>query len=322
VFTRLVEPNRVSPARVSAHLAISGLTEEPDADSSRPLEGVAGGHKYKAVTARRAWRGRIGLSAGRVELESMTTGAKAALSFSAVHLGGADFYCAVRSFQDTREFEGAVERLFARFPTASLPALLEAASESFGGDHYGLEHVIAEGRERVGRRILEGLVERFSSHYSALYEDHGRAIELLGAAGFELPPELRAAAEITLGRRLWGEIQTAQESFEAASYARAYEISDQARARKLELDLSAPRLHFTSMILDAVAGAVEHPDAAHLGAAIAILEIAQRLGIEADLSRAQERLYLSASKLPGGPALEKLAGLLGFTGGAMSEQAG
>jgi hypothetical protein len=239
-----------------------------------------------------------------------------------VHLGGADFYCAVRKFTEPREFEHAVERLFARFPGASLPALLEAASESFGRDQYGLEHVIAEGREQVGRRILEGLIERFSNDYSALFDDHGRAIELLGSAGFELPPELRAAAEITLGRRLWDAIQAAGKSLEVPAYAAAYEISEQARARKLGLDLSAPRRHFSAMILEAVAGVVEHPDAAHLGSAIAILEIAQRLGVEPDLARAQERLYLSAAKLPGGPALEKLAGLLGFTTGALSVQAG
>jgi hypothetical protein len=337
VWRRSVATAAVSDRRVAAHLAITGLL-----DPDRPKSGDAGGHHFSPCgPARRATHGRIRLSVGALRLESLATGRAREHSYAAVHLGGADFFCAVDGAAAAQT--ARAEALFESLERTSLPSLLRAL-QSFGEHEFGLEHVLAEAKEEAGQRILSGLVERFQREYDALYDDHWRTFELLRSSGFELPVELRTAAELSLGRSFDRALERAGRSLDPADYAEAERIAAAVKARRLTVDLSRARRLFSELAQEATAQAIASPSDARFARASALLELAQRLGVQPDLARPQERLYLAAMASPmtgtdregvpvqpagelaspmtgterRGAELERLARLLGFAPGVFT----
>src|SRR6478609_3692713 len=100
--------------------------------------------------------------------------------------------------------------------------------------------------------VLGNVVANFVEQYVRLYENNLRALEMLQEAGFELPKELRAAAEFALGRRFMHEIKSAHRSLDPAAYKKAIEIADEALRRGFEIDRSAASHILGEMIASTV----------------------------------------------------------------------
>lgn len=305
VFRRFVEPARVTPKRLAAHHAISSLVSE-EFESS----GEVGGCAFRAEEVEKRQHGRVRLLTARVHLEAITTRRVSDWAVSAMHLGGADFYCAVKPYEGVQQYREAAQKIWAAFRTASLPVLLRIAQESFGPEEFGLDGILPDAREWVADTVFRDLVRRFSEQYAAMYEDHRRTFELLQSAGFTLPAELRAAAEFTLGRRFEEEILAHRSSTDPDAYKKAIEIAEEVAKRGFQIDRSAARQIFTGMITDAVWRTLDSDGEEDLDSAIALLELTHRLGIDANLSRAQEALYERRAAIPKNHPLRRLAGPL------------
>ncbi len=285
VFKRFVTQSRVLPQAVAANLAITGLVDQ-NSD-----EGQQAGYIFHRSDFRKEEHGRLKLATGRLVIETVTTGQQFDYAFAAIHFGGVDFYCALRPFPGEEAFEESVDQLWESFPTASLPTLLRLAQELFGPDEHGLEHVLPEGRQRISDMVFSKLVRRFSEEYALLYNDNRRRIEMLQESGFELPSELRIAAEFTLGRQFEEEIRKQQQSRDPAAYQQAIEIADEAARRGYHINHSVARDIFEDMIAGAVRIAVADPSDENLESAQKLITLTKKLGIELNLERPQEAVY-------------------------------
>jgi len=308
VYRRFVDPLRVSPQRIAAHMGISALVDA-EMDEGRVAE-----YSYQRHDFRMEQRDRFSLATCRLLLTNRATAARHDFAVAAMHFGGVDFYSVLRPFPGRSRFHGAVNRVWEMFPAASMPALLRGLAKDFGPHEFGLEHVLPEGREHIARVVFGNLVERFAEEYARLYEDNRHSLEMLQRAGLELPTELRAAAEFTLRRRFEAEIREQQLSRDPTAYQKALEIAEQAMQQHYNLDSEQARIIFQSMITDAVTQAVTGGDEAYAQSALELVQLTQRLHLGPDLRRAQELLYetLTDGAGPLSETLRRLALALGL----------
>ena len=314
IFHRFVDQSRVLAPAIAASHAISSLV------SNEEDEGEVAGFKYARTEFRRKQHGRLKLASGRLTLDSVWTGRHCDYAFAAMHFGGVDFLCTLRDFEGEAEFKEASERLWNNFRTASLPTMLRLMQALFGPQEYGLEHVLPEGRERIAEIIFKNLVNRFTDEYALLYRDNRRRIEMLQRAGFELPAELRAAAEFTFGKRFEEEIRRQQQSRDPIAYQKAVQIAQEAARHGYKFDRSSSRPVFEDMIAGAVELAVAEPSAEHIESALALVSLAGDLGIDVNLDRPQEEIYEAVQKeLVSGEEILELALKVGLAPSALTE---
>jgi alpha-amylase/alpha-mannosidase (GH57 family) len=307
IMQRLVEPLRVTPARIAAHLAISSLVEEGD-DS-----GTAGGYRFRRTRLQKQRHGRVRLATSHLDVEQTVTGRRHGYAVGSMHLGGVDFYCALKPYPGKEEFEKIAADVWSAFRTASLPVMLRILQQELGPTEGGMESVLPDGRERISELVFGNIVGNFVDEYGRLYESHQRVLEQLQEAGFELPKELRTAAEFALGRRFTQEIKSAQRSLDPAAYRKAIEIADEALRRGYEIDRSSASIILGEMIAGAVARATESPIPPRLKTAMALVELARRLRADAHLFRAQEIFYQALDGRTNWPeGISALAITLGF----------
>ncbi len=300
IYRRFVERSRFTRRGITAHLAFSSLVAAVEP------RGETCDYSYQISSFRKEKLGRLTLATGRAYLESIRTGKQLDAVFAAVHFGGVDFYCLVRPFPGADRLRKATSRLWKSFRSDSLPRLLRIAQEEFGPDEYGLEHVLPEGRQSISEIVFGNLIQHFSEQYAHLYEDHHRTLEMLQSAGFEIPPELRVAAEFTLGKRLEDAIRRQNRSRQPTDYKRALSIAGEIEQRGYEVDRSFAREVFAGMIAEAVETLVEKPTSEHVVEALDVIELAKTLCGEAPIERAQEIAYDARDRLPDSPERDRL----------------
>ncbi len=289
IFARAIKSSRVTPARVAASLAIASLVDD------REETGVIAGYDFQRTDFRTQQHGRLALATARLRLTVRATGQRHDFAVASMHFGDVDFYCVLRPYPGAEMFAASAAKVWLHFRIGSLPAMLQLMREEFGEDDYGLEHLLPEGRHRVYEIVFGQMIERFSEQYEFLYEENRRNVEMLQAAGFELPPELRAAAEFTMSRRFESELleqeRNAADSSDPSAYREALKIAEDAARHHYRLDRTRAGARFAGLLTRAVRHASEHPNAEHLRDALELHALAQRLGLAADFERAQEIVY-------------------------------
>jgi alpha-amylase/alpha-mannosidase (GH57 family) len=303
IFRSLVEPSKVGLDRLSAHLAISSLVEEPE-------PGNFGCHDFQFLNVRKDHLGKTSLSTGRIRLENRLTGRLYDCMFAAAHLGGIDFHCCIANYDSEEALEESARRVAAEFRKGLIPPLLRAMREEFGVREFGLENLLAGQRERIAKAVFAHLIQDLSEEYRHVYQENRRYLEMFQAAGFSLPPELRTAAEYTLSRQFEEEIRAQRLSHDPEAYQEAVRIVEDAGRQGLSLDRSVANDLFGGMITDAVRLAMESPDSSHLTRAISLIKLTRQLGIQPNLDLAQEIAVRSHDQLHNPDDLAKLANLL------------
>ena len=287
VYRRIEEVMPVSPARVAAHLSITGLIGADDA----PAE--CAGYRCQKRVARRQQHGRLILSTGRLTLESIATGRTFDFAALSLHLGEMDFYAGIKGYPGDEPFAASTHRLWSRFTASSLPGLLRVAQEEFGDHEFGLEHVLLDTRQKIISSVFGSVIERLSQEYGRLYEDNQRTLEVLRGSCVELPAELRAVAEFSLGRQFEEEIRRQSGRTDPAAYQRAVDLAQEAARRGYRIDRSFAERLFDEMITETVRGAVTERSSRLVQSALSLHHLSRSLLLSPPLNRAQETLFFA-----------------------------
>jgi hypothetical protein len=316
VFRRFVDPLRVTPSRVSAHLAILSLVDDDHgwshAASGDLVSGECAGYRFQRTGFQKQRHGRITLATARIDLEEIATRRRHDFAVAAMHLGAVDFYCVARAFPGVQRFGAATTRLWSNLRKTSLPGLLRIAVEEFGPDEYSLESLLPDGRDRISAVAFGDIMARFAQQYINLYDTNQRILEMLQEAGLELPRELRAAVEFTLAHRFEEEIERAHGTVDPAAYARAVAIADEVKLRGYTIDRTAAGRVFGNTLAGAVEQVASAPDAARIETATRLADLGVKLGLNSNLVRAQELVWQAMLEHASWrSALEPLARALG-----------
>ncbi len=291
LWRKKVQPTRVTSETVVANVAI-GTVARASRDTTPTESGDAGLlHGWSARDLRLETHGGLTLTTGRITVESRATGSAVELIAAALHLGGVDFVCSVRAFTDESDFIDAAERVWEAFPRVGLPTLLRLVHEAFGPSERGLEAVLPSERERISEALIGDLAARIGATYAQAYEDHARTIDLLHAAGFPLPRELRVAAELALSRRFDAALRAPKGSRDAAAYGLSCRIAEEARARGFTVGVQQANDLLARLISESLHDFIALPSDGGREEALALLRLSTSLGAAPDLDRAQEALY-------------------------------
>jgi hypothetical protein len=316
VWRRHVQTAEVRPKRLAAHVGLVGMV--------RPLERrrEGGGHVVDVLGQRSESRGRVTLGTARVVVASLSTGRRSDFAVAAVHLGGLDFSGVVAPFPGALEWQRATESLWAEFPTATVAQLLRRVADLVvGGEEFGIEQVLPEGRQEVVGAVFSDLADRFHEQYSRLYHDHRRILEMLTEAGYELPRDLRAAAELTLTaeleQRLARALAVGVDASDPSAFDDVLETAALARAQGYALDLAPVAAVLADATTAATRAAVASPSLATAAAVQRWLELSAELGVDVDLTESQELFADAAVQARAGRLLPDAADALAVLGAAL-----
>jgi alpha-amylase/alpha-mannosidase (GH57 family) len=304
VYRRFAETTRVTPQGVVAHLGISSLVNHVSE------KGDAGGYLFELMDTRKEEHGRFTLMTGHVLLQEAMTRQNFRFSFAGLHLGGIDFYGAIRPYLHQENFEKSAANLWDQFFVVSLTKLLRLMQEQFGPEEFGVEQLLPESRQKIFKSVFGSLVERFSEQYVRLYEDNRRNLEMLQSVGFELPREIRAAAEYTFGKLFEEEIQKREWFKDPDAYRNLISLADEVTRHGYRIDRFVAEHTFRNLITEIVEMAVNKPTEENIRAALAVAQLTKKLGLDYNLYMAQEIVFKAAFKSPWFEKLTELSNLL------------
>jgi hypothetical protein len=315
VWARHVVPARVLPGRVVAHIALLELL-----DGLRPQPVTAG---FDVVVADRdlAERGSLALASGIVELVHRRTGTAHRYVYAALHLGALEVVGACRVAGDARSEGAALAELRVAFAKGTrLTQLLRLVTDRFG-EEFDISAALPDAPDRLLRTAARSLADRFGVELDRLFTDHRDVFTALTAAGYPLPEELRAPAQLALARRVeaaLAAVAVRTDRTDRAALATAQAVVAEAAETGVGLDVAAVRAAATAAIEGAVGRAVASRRRGEVSAAVAVVNLVRQAGVAVDLSRAQEAVYDVLVSEPGsglgrlGTALDLAVGHLGI----------
>ena len=291
-----VEAAAVTPTRVAAHRALEALVLGAR-DRGQCAEFLVDLPEHRAQT-----RGRLRMSTSRVQLRSQVTGRTFDFAVVALHLGGLDFHGVVAPFPGRRAFDRAAQRLWEAYPQEPMARLIQLIGEVLPegdapGHLFDLEATLPEGRQQIVGAVFSDLAGRFQEAYARLYHDHRRILETLTAAGYELPRDLRAAAELTLAAELDAQLERASDGHaDLASFQAVRDTVSHARSQGYQLDLEAVEQRLTNAVTGAAETAARSLVQTDVDAVQRWLVLCAELGVDVDLSAAQEHAFDAAQR--------------------------
>ncbi len=312
IWERHVLPARVGSDRVVAHVALVQLLQHEAAAPSTA--------SYDVDTPENGLlqRGPLTLVGGSVALTHRRTRRRTEHLYAALHLGGMEVIGVTRRARAGDD--EVLEPLRDAFRSGDAVTVLLRMLGELGGQEFNLSAALPGRIEEILESAAEALAERFAIAYDRLFDDHRATLEALAAAGYPLPPVLRAPAELALARRLEHEVVAQGGSLDPDAYTGALGIVDEARAAGVSVDTPSARAIAGRLLLQAVARAVEDPDHAEDAAAVAagVIGLARDLGLHPDVEPAQELVYEAMLADPT-PPLRLLARSLGLAAEALGQ---
>jgi len=285
IWRRWVDTARVDPERVVAHLALVELLERRDpADRVAVFDVEVEDHGHRV-------RGPVAVCWGNVTLTSRRTGRRTRHVYAAIHLGGLEVLGATRppSADHARDARLVADLLDAFAAGAPVTTMLRLVSDGFGPPEFGLASALPDAAEQFLHGAARTLSDRFAAAYDQLFGDHHQTLSALAAAGYQLPPELRAPAELALARRLEAEVSAQAGSLEPADYAGAVAIAREALASGVTLAVPGVLQGLERLVRRAVERTLDGDGS--LDAVLGLLDVAENLDIDVSVGRAQELVY-------------------------------
>jgi alpha-amylase/alpha-mannosidase (GH57 family) len=304
VYRRLVRPTMVDLRRVVAHYAISGLFEEYPVDSR-----VYAWRVRQLDDTRESYVGTT-LRVGRVHVDSDITGEGRDLMYAAMHFGGHDFSCGIRTDEGAESYETMKADLLRRYAQRSMADMVRGLDEYFPRDLFGLPHLFLEERRRVLARVIQAVLDKHEATYHRIWEESRKLVRYLRQAEAPIPEVLRITARHVLEEEILAQLERAAEA--GVIPEAAFEAADEARSLGLTLDLAAGKPAMAQAIgraLDALA----EPTPERVSAAVNLARGANRLGVPFGLWHNQNGFFVLWREHPGDHAvLRPLAQALGF----------
>jgi hypothetical protein len=307
VWERHVVPHRVDAGRVVAHLALVELLE------SKPVPATVAGYDVLLEDHTHLDRGGLSLCAGRLVLSHRRTRRRSEHVYAALALDELEVFGAAREVGPGGN--GDMKALTEAFSNGErVTALIRTIVERFGPKEFDLTDALPDAAHEILASRATALAERFNSAYERLYTDNRAVFSALASAGFPLPPDLRAPAQLALARRFEAEIVAQGESWDVESYRAALAVVDE--AGNLGLDIGTPQAAATigRTVESAVLRAVDLPAPERVEVALDLVRLAAGLQLTPDLDVAQEAVY--GAMLGADPAarafLEPLGRVLGL----------
>jgi hypothetical protein len=231
--------------------------------------------------------------------------------YALLHFGGHDFACGIRGWEDTASYEALKSDLVRRYGQHSLANTVRAIDAHFGKDTYSLSHLFIEERRRVLQKVIHGVLDRYEETYRRHWEESRRLVRYLREQDAPIPEVFKITARHVIEEEIVAWLRTVPDG--GAIPERVFELAAEARLLGLTLDLTEAKASMQQAVAASLEVLAEGPTVESVGAAVALVTGAQRLGVRFGLWRSQNRFFELWSAYPEARGvLRPLATALGF----------
>jgi Domain of unknown function (DUF3536)/Glycosyl hydrolase family 57 len=304
VYRRLVRPAVVTPERVVANYAITGLVQEPEDDAR-----VYAYRVQRLDEAREAYadtQARI----GHVRVTFEPTGETGDAVYALLHFGGHDVSCGVGAYDEVAYARMKAD-LLGRYERHSMADMVRGLDEHFPRATFSLRDLFLEDRRRVLDQVVRAVLLRHEETYHRIWEDSRALVHYLRESDAPLPEVFRLTARHVLEERVAAELATL--GTPGPLPPRVFELLDEARALGLTLDLDFARPTMREAVHQALSGLRTDASPSLIAAALALIQDAQRAGIRFGLWSAQNDFFAVWRARPDAQAdVQPIAAALGF----------
>ena len=242
VYQRLVKPRSITFDRLVNHYAISSLFD--DGERERKIYS----YRMERMNYKRTERDNSLLVLGQVRVTSEIIPEPKEFIFGLLSSVKGIFRTWVMECKDVFEFETLIKR--------GLESLGKDEEEtanvltSLLGSHiFTIGDIFKEEKQIIFQKLIQEEMNEHRRIYAELFDKTRETMEALVREGFEIPYEIRVAAEVTLNNRLLREIEDLKRDFNGTmERAEIDKIIDEAKECSLELREEEPTLILSGLL--------------------------------------------------------------------------
>lgn len=281
IYEKWVRPARVDLTKVAGHFGASLLFEDYEEETDIYAFSV------KQMSQDEFGSGRRRIVTGSCSVRSKITREEMELAFAWMHLGDHNLAGGVEKFQGHKNYESMVGQLRESFQREDIPETLRTIDHYFQNHRFSLETLFRDEQRKILNRILKSSLRSAESSYRQLFEQHGPLMNFLSGLHTPIPTALRAAAEVVLTADLHRAFEE-----ETLDLERIERYLRQARTWQAALDQAGLSYALEGLLQDRLVAIQKRPrDEIRLERLGKVIEVAQLVPFEVDLSQAQDVVY-------------------------------
>jgi alpha-amylase/alpha-mannosidase (GH57 family) len=300
VYQRLVKPRSVTLDKVVNHFALSSLFTGDE------RERKIFSYRVERLNYERMERNDSLLVVGQVKVISEIIPEPKEFFFGLFRSAKEVFRTWVWENKDLLKFDKLKEKCF-----ESLGKKEEVASQiltSILGDHiFTIRDTFKEERQAIFQKVIQDELNEHRRIYAELFDRSKKAVEALAREGFEIPFEIRVAAEVTLSDRLLKEVERLQSDYKSTTEKEEIDrIVDEAGKFGYHLRREEPLLILNQMLkekmglLQKAEGSDLTGQAERIEEIIIFLDLVEKWGFEISKHEAQDLMDEMLKEYVGG----------------------
>jgi hypothetical protein len=308
VWSRLVRPAVVDVRRVVAHYAIIGLLEP------WPDEAAVHAYRVQRLDEDGEAYGGTAFRLGHLRVSSTITGEVRDAMYAVLHFGGHDFACGVRAWEDEDIYRTVKTDLLRRYGRSTVADVVRGMDDAFPGGGFSLTDLFLDERRGVLDRLTRATLVRHEETYRRIWEESRKLVHYLRQADAPIPEALALIARHVLEQEILTELAGAEAPGGAGRLTdRMFELAGEATALGLILNLDEGKPVAVRLVRRVLQAVAEEPAPARIGAAMALIEGANRLGLRYGRWASQNLFFDIWARHPAAAAaLAPLGDALGF----------
>jgi len=236
--------------------------------------------------------GNLTMNFGRVRIRSKITLEEREMVFVAVQIGHYDFRSSVKLFSDADEYEALEKELFDALYDLHILELMRKIDEKFGEVYDALKDLPMPDRVRIISILTRETIEKISTVYENLYEEHLRMNEIYRSINLPIPAEVRYAAEHTLEKRLKTAVRAiARQGFNLKRMTPITRIIEAAKSINVEIKKTEVAQFLREELEKRIKELSYQAYSELVVECLSIPRLAKRIGVELDLTEAQNDFF-------------------------------
>ena len=248
-------------------------------------------YKIKKHTEKRYQSPNQNLVFGRLEVVSDITLEKQNMSYVMLHTKNSDFYCAVKEYKCSEDFNFEKQEIHSVFEKGNLIDILQAIETYYESKFYSLKDIPIDRRKVILENLIIKNLKKASRTYKDLYESLLNPICYLNDLGMDIPEGFRVCAKYTLLSNIYKELS------ELVNYSDKQKIEKILKNKTLtdkfyiKLDDVKIKELMSQKLLEKVQLLKNEPSVENNQELLNLFNLIEKLGIEVHISSAQNIFY-------------------------------
>ncbi len=242
VFQRLVKPRAITFHRLVNHYAISSLFD--DGGKERKIYS----YRMERMNHKRMEKENSLLVLGQVRVTSETIPEPKEFIFGLLSSVKGIFRTWVMECKVVFEFETLIKRGFESLGKGD-EETANVLTSLLGGYIFTIRDLLKEETPVIFQKLIQEELHEHRRIYAELFDKTKKTIAALVKEGFEIPYEIRVAAEVTLSDRLLREVEELKRDFKTTmDKGEIDKIIDEARDYSFQLEMEKPTQILTGLL--------------------------------------------------------------------------